>query len=169
MGIGKDFRGSNSPPHGSPSRYTMSSVTMSFIEENKVMDMLYSNATLDPNEKYKKVTLPHDKLLRAQLSAAVGKQASQVKQPNTWTASGIAELNHSEKERMKKHLALFKKLKNILQKHPKNSLFYIRTFMARVLQVPALEIPEMDVHKFMQYIESEKIPNPQLNIAQIIL
>ena len=41
--------------------------------------------------------------------------------------------------------------------------------MARILQVNPEDIHELDVEKFMEYILSEKIPNPKLNLCEVIL
>ena len=84
--------------------------------------------------------------------------------------------------RFKRHLNVFKKLKNIVLKHADNSLFYVRTFMSRILgklkivkldifllEVPTLDIPEADVMKFVEFLKSDSLPNPNLTIAQIIL
>lgn len=41
--------------------------------------------------------------------------------------------NKATQIRLQKHTSLFKKLRNIIYKHADNSLFYIRTFMSRML------------------------------------
>lgn len=104
--------------------------------------MIYSAGVTDSGEKYKHIALPYDK---------------------------ITNLNNSEKDRLKKHIMLFNKLRKIIVKYSKKWLFYIRIFMARILQVNPQDIHELDVEKFMEYITSGKIPNPRLNLCQIIL
>lgn len=126
----------------SQSNQSAMSSNMSLIEENKILDMIYSAGVTDSGEKYKHIALPYDK---------------------------ITNLNNSEKDRLKKHIMLFNKLRKIIVKYSKKWLFYIRIFMARILQVNPQDIHELDVEKFMEYITSGKIPNPRLNLCQIIL
>ena len=68
------------------------SSNMSLIEENKILDMIYSAGVTDSGEKYKHIALPYDK---------------------------ITNLNNSEKDRLKKHIMLFNKLRKIIVKYSK--------------------------------------------------
>ena len=104
--------------------------------------MIYSSSALDPSEKLKKIALPHDK---------------------------VSYLNNSEKERLRRHLTLFAKLRSIITKMTKKSVQYIKVFMAKILQVDSHDIYDQDAEKLISYLLAEKVPNPQLNLRQILL
>jgi len=81
----------------------------------------------------------------------------------------IAELNNSEKERLKKRLAQFEKLRQIINQYEDKCLIYIQDFMGTVLHVPPSDIPFEEVHKFIEFIKSESMPDPKLGLDEVIL